>query len=140
MVQPQTIVLSLNFITSISSCMSYDKVFRVWSFKKSINLVLVGGILFCRFVPIGVKKSGCRLWNFLTSQTLKWWLVVALLYTTNKHTKDSIMCHSTGFLQAKHLLGLDIEKNEWQLSTKVIGSGRNWFHKEYQENKNIYKN
>ena len=64
---------------------------------------------------------------------LRWWLVV-VLSTVLIGTLKTVNCHSTGSLQAKHLLGLDVEENGWKLSTEVIGT--HGLQKEYQ--KSVY--
>ena len=54
-----------------------------------------------------------------------------MLSTVLISTLKIVNCNSTGFLQTKHLLVLDVEENGWKLSTEVIGT--HGLQKEYQK-------
>ena len=57
-----------------------------------------------------------------------------MLSTVLISTLKIVNCNSTGFLQTKHLLVLDVEENGWKLSIKVIGT--HGLQREYQ--KSVY--
>ena len=63
------------------------------------------------------------------------WRLVALFSTVLISILRTVNCHSTGFLQAKHQLGLGVEENGWKLSTEVTGI--DGLQKEYQKSVNI---
>ena len=45
-----------------------------------------------------------------------------MLSTVLMGTLKTVNCYSTGSLQTKHLLVLDVEENGWKLSTEVTGT------------------
>ena len=63
------------------------------------------------------------------------WQLVVLFSTVLISILRTVNCHSTGFLQGKHQLGLDVEENGWKLSTEVTGI--DGLQKEYQKSVNM---
>ena len=75
---------------------------------------------------VTLSKYIAKFFDFLT---LKWTLVVELS-TVLTNILKTLNFHLTQFLHAKHLFGLDTEKNGRKLSTEVIGT--HGVQKQYQ--------